>query len=157
MSSKNLYEYINEFLFFVLKPVEDAGLNDFLYCSGINFGRFLPITKGRHRPMSNPAIRGLQLVNLEIRSLALSKGSTLKAVRDNVCHGIVSTETPWYKEQLLIENAPESLPEDIIRFGVIHLLKKIDRATMLGAELPDSLLSPDELEVFLESLCKRYG
>lgn len=149
------YEYINEFLYFVLR-FDDRGQNAFLYCSGINFDRFLPITKGRHRPMSNPAMRGLQLVNLEIRSLVLSKGATPRAIRGNFCDGITSAGDLWYKEQLLIENARESLPDEIIRFGVTHLLKKIDRAIMLGADLPEKFLMPAELQVFLETLCEKY-
>jgi hypothetical protein len=155
MHSTKSFEYINEFLYFVLRGHERRQ-NTFLYCSGINFDRFLPITKGRHRPMSNPAMRGLQLVNLEIRSLALSEGSTPRAIRGNFCDRITSAGDLWYKEQLLIENARESLPDEIIRFGVTHLLKKIDRAIMLGADLPENLLMPDELQVFLESLCEKY-
>ena len=107
--------------------------------------------------MSNPAMRGLQLVNVEIRSLVLSKGATPKAIRGIFCNGIIPAGDLWYKEQLLIENASESLPDEIIRFGVTHLLKKIDRAIMLGADLPETFLAPDELQVFLETLCKRYG
>jgi len=157
VNSKKSYNYINDFLYFVLRRDESRGQNTFLYCSGINFDRFLPITRGRHRPMSNPAMRGLQLVNIEIRSLILSKGATPKAIRGNFCNGIFPAGDLWYKEQLLIENAQESLPDEIIRFGVIHLLKKIDRAIMLGADLPETLLLPDELQVFIDTLCNRYG
>jgi len=157
MNSNKSYEYINAFLYFVLRRDESRGPNTYMYCSGINFDRFLPITKGRHRPMSNPAMRGLQLVNTEIRSLILSKGATPKAIRGNFCSGIYPAGDLWYKEQLLIENAQESLPDEIIRFGVIHLLQKIDRAIILGADLPETLLPPDELEVFIDALCKRYG
>jgi hypothetical protein len=157
MNSNKSYEYINEFLYFVLRHDESRSRNTFLYCSGINFDRFLPITKGRHRPMSNPAMRELQLVNVEIRSLVLSKGATPKAIRGNLCKGIVHARGLWYKEQLLIENVQESLPDEIIRFGVIHLLKKIDRAIILGADLPETFLMPDELQLFIENLCERYG
>lgn len=107
--------------------------------------------------MSNPAMRGLQLVNVEIRSLVLSQGATPIAIRENLCNEIVHARGLWYKEQLLIENAKESLPDEIIRFGVIHLLKKIDRAIILRADLPETLLKPDELQAFIENLCKRYG
>ena len=57
----------------------------------------------------------------------------------------------------MIENAHESLPDEIIRLGVIHLLNKIDRAIILGSNLPETLLMPDELQVFIDALCKRYG
>ena len=99
----------------------------------------------------------LQLVNLEIRSLVLSKGATPKAIQGNFCNRIDHVRGLWYKEQLLIENAKESLPDEIIKLGVIHLLKKIDRAIILGADLPETLLMPDELQVFIDTLCKRYG
>ena len=157
MNSIKSYEYINRFLYFVLRRDESRGKNTYIYCSGINFDRFLPLTKGRHRPMSNPAMRGLQLVNVEIRSLILSKGATPKAIRGDFCTEIYPAGDLWYKEQLLIENAQESLPDEIIRFGVIHLLQKIDRAIILGADLPEILLTPAELEVFIDALCKTYG
>lgn len=107
--------------------------------------------------MSNPAMRGLQLVNMEIRSLVLSKGATPGTIRGNYCEGIVPNGDLWYTEQLLIENAPASLPEKIIRYGVINLLKKIDRAIMLGSNPPETLLRPDELQSYIETLCRRYG
>ena len=128
-----------------------------LYCSGVNIVRFLPITKGRHRPMSNPAMRGLQLVNVGVRAMALSNGATPKALRGNECAGIAPTKDSWYTERLLIENAPESLPDEIIHYGVINLLKKINHAILLGAKLPDELLKPDELQVFIGNLCSEYG
>ncbi len=71
--------YKNDFLFFAFRQHEDT----LLYCSGVDVERFSPITKGRHRPMSNPAIRGLQLVNLGVRALALNAGAkpvTIKGV-----------------------------------------------------------------------------
>jgi hypothetical protein len=107
--------------------------------------------------MSNPAMRGLQLVNLGVRALALSKGATPKAIRENDCAGIAPTKDNWHTERLLIENAPESFPDDTINYCVIELLKKIDKAIMLGAKLPDKLLKPDELQVFIEAMCSKYG
>jgi hypothetical protein len=159
MHTNKTYEYKNEFLFFILRPDTERGKDTFLYCSGVNVDRFLPITKGRHRPMSNPAIRGLQLVNLGVRALALEQGATPKALRgnENQCAGIVSPGDIWITERLLIENAPEALPDKIIGYGVTELLKKFDRAIMLQAELPDKLLDPPELQVFLEGMCTKYG
>lgn len=157
MDTQKSYEYKNDFMCFVLRPDKSRGEGTLLYCSGIDIYRFLPITKGRHRPMSNPATRGLQLVNLGVRALALSHGATPKTIRGDECRGIVPQKNGWYKEILVIENAPESLPEKIISYCVISLLRKIDRAIMLGAELPDTLLPPDELQVFLEGMCSRYG
>jgi len=155
MNENKSYEYINDFLFFILKPVSSSG-DAYLYCSGINIDRFLPITKGRHRPMSNPAIRGLQLVNLGVRALALGHGATPETLRGNECSGIVPPKGSWSAEHLLIRNVPESLPDEIISYCVINLLKKIDKAIMLGARLPDKLLQPHELQLFIESMCAKY-
>lgn len=151
------HEYINDFLYFVIRHGENRRSDTLLYCSGVNIDRFLPITRGRHRPMSNPAIRGLQLVNLGVRDMALSQGAVPKPVRGNDCAGIAPTRDDWYKELLLIEGAPEALPGKIIGYCVVELLKKFDRIILLGAPMPDSLLQPLELQQFLESLCTRYG
>jgi len=157
MSTGTLHEYINDFLFFILKPDSSRGGNTYLYCSGINIDRFLPITRGRHRPMSNPAIRGLQLVNLGVRALALAQGATPKAIQEAVCAGLVPSSDSWSTERLLIENVPRSLPDAIINYCVPELLKKIDKAIMLGAKLPDKFLKSDELQTFLEEMCRKYG
>ncbi len=153
----NTNEYINDFLYFVTKAGGDGGERALLYCSGVNLSRFLPITKGRHRPMSNPAMRGLQLVNLGVRERALSAGATPRAMRGDHCTGIAHVEGIWYKEGLWIENAPESFQREITAYCVPELLRKIDRALMLGAALPDKLLRPRELQVFIMSMCSKYG
>ncbi|RJQ43946.1 MAG: hypothetical protein C4538_11185 [Nitrospiraceae bacterium] len=152
------FEYINKSLYFVLRPAQDTEKGTFFYCSGVDILRFLPITKGRHRPMSNPVMRGLQLVNLDVRALALSRGATPKAIRGEHCTGIVPPGDGWYKEMLLIENAPGYLPDEIISHCVVTLLKKTFRAILLPEdELPDTLLKPDELQDVIESLCRKYG
>ena len=150
---KERLEYINNALYFVIIPYE-GGL---IYCSGVNIVCFLPITRGRHKAMSNPAIRGLQIVNLEIRSMALEAGATPETVILSECKGICPTNDIWYTESLLIKNPPEGFGERIIEHGVINLLKKIDRAIMLGADMPDELLPPDMLFSFIEDLCSRYA
>jgi hypothetical protein len=157
MNKQKSYEYINDFLYFVLRPDSERKKSTLIYYSGINFSRFLPITKGRHRPMSNPAMRGLQLVNHGVRALVLSKKAIPKTLRGNDCAGIAPTNDNWYTECLLIENAPEKLPEDIINYCVLTLIKKFTRAILLDVKLPDKHLEPDELQVFLENLCSQYG
>ena len=158
MITQKSYEYINDFLYFAFRPDENRGKGTFIYCSGVELFRFMPITKGRHRPMSNPVMRGLQLVNYDARAMALSKGATPKAIKGEQCSGIVPPGNGWYKEMLLIENAPDSLPDEIISHCVIHLLKKTFRAMgMMEIELPDKLLKPDELQVFIEVLCSKLG
>lgn len=151
------HEYINDFIYLVIRPDKSSGEKTLLYCSGVNYDRFYPITKGRHRACANPAMRGLQLTNLEISALAISKGATPKAVKENLCTGTAPTKEFWHTERLLIENAPESLPDEMIEYGVITLMKKFIHAMLLEDTPPDKLLTPDELQVFLYSMCDKYG
>jgi hypothetical protein len=158
INSKKTYEYINEFMYFVIRPFKSRAYDALIYCSGVDFVRFIPITEGRYRPMANPAIRGLQLVNLGVRALALSNGATPRVFLGNDCEGIVPPRNGWYKDLLLIENAPESLPHDIINYCPLTLLKKILNACcLMEVELPERPLQPDELQVFIETLCSQYG
>jgi hypothetical protein len=150
-------EYINDFLYFVIKSDENSANGDLICCSGVNVDRFTPITKGRHNPMSNPAIRGLQLIQYDIMALALENGTTAKTIRRYKGKGLPPTEEIWSTECLLIKNAPPSLPDRILNHSVVELLKKIDMASTRGATLPDKLLSPDELQVFIESMCNEYA
>jgi hypothetical protein len=150
-------EYINDFLYFVIKSDENSANGDLICCSGVNVDRFTPITKGRHNPMSNPAIRGLQLIQYDIMALALENGTTAKTIRGYKGKGLPPTEEIWSTECLLIKNAPPSLPDRILNHSVVELLKKIDMASTRGATLPDKLLSPDELQVFIESMCNEYA
>jgi len=152
-----LREYINDFLYFVIKPDENSASGDLICCSGVNVDRFTPITKGRHNPMSNPAIRGLQLIQYDIMALALENGTTATTIRGYKGRGFPPTEELWSTQCLLLKNAPPSLPDRIINHSVVELLKKIDLASTRGATLPDKLLSPDELQVFIESICNEYA
>ncbi len=145
--------YITRFLFFVTKPIEDS----LLYCSGVNVIPFLPITKGRHKAMNNPVIRGLQNVNLDIRDMALARGAEPITYNGPGCEGLSPTEDIWYTEQILFKNPPADFAREIIEYAVVHVLKKMDKAIMLNAELPERALQPVELEAFLELLCHKYG
>jgi len=151
------YEYKNEFMSFVITPDHSGGGVAWRYCSGVNLQRFLPITKGRHGLGSNPAMRGLQIVKCGVRDIVLSKGATSKSVRGINCPGIASTKDTWYTEFLLIENAPASLPEEIITFCAPDLLRSIFKACMLELQLPEKLPSAGELQVFIEGLVDKYG
>jgi|Deesub1362A_J573_1020465.scaffolds.fasta_scaffold17372_2 hypothetical protein len=55
------------------------------------------------------------------------------------------------------DGPPERVGERIIEHGVINLLIKIDRAIMLGADMPDRVLPPENLQNFIEELCRAYG
>lgn len=148
------HEYINDFLYFVILPDNRGGKDALVCCSGVNIDRFSPLTKGRHGLASNPVIRGLQLVKHGISALALSNGAIPKFVRGNDCAGIAPTEETWFTELLLIEKAAALSPDDIISFSVRSLMEKIFTGCRLQYRPPDKLPAPDELEVFLETLCR---
>ncbi len=151
-------KYTNDFLFFDVKPDKGPEAGRLVFCSGVSLSRFLPLTKGRHGLASNPALRGLQLVNLDVRALVLLRGGVPKSVRENVCSGMVPAKEDWYVESLLIEGAPKSFPGELIRFAVTGLLKKITGACMLpDINIPEPFPGPAELQVLIEGLCTAHG
>ena len=153
MNTDQSRTYINDFLYFVIKPDQE----DLICYSGVNVDRFTPITKGRHNPMANAAIRGLQLIQYDIMALALKNGANAKPIQGYRSEGLPPTKEIWSTDCLRITNAPSSLPDTIINHCVVELLKKIDKACTLEAALPDTLMSPYELQVFLESMCDQYS
>jgi len=156
MNTEQSREYVNDFFYFVIKPDQESANGDLICYSGVNVDRFTPITKGRHNPMANPAIRGLQLIQYDIMALALKSGTTAKPIQGYRGKGLPPTREIWSTDCLRITNAPSSLPDIIINHCVVELLKKIDKACTLEATLPDTLLSPAELQVFLESMCDQH-
>jgi hypothetical protein len=157
MNTQKSYEYRNEFLYFIIRPDESRGTDVWLYCSGVNASRFSPITRGRHGIGSNPATRGLQSANLGVRALALSRGAKPRALRGKECAGLAPIKDMWYTDRLLIEHAPDSFPDELITYAVTRLLTNIFKASLLEVQLPDNLLNPDELQLFLETVCRNYG
>lgn len=150
-------EFKNDFLYFVVRPDKNKGEGALIYCSGVNISLFSPVTMGRHGIASNPAMRGLQLVNQGVRELSISKGAITRSLRGNDCAGIAPTRDIWYAELLAIENAPGSLPDEIIHYGVMNLVTKIFKASMRELRLPGELPSPHDLQVLLEAECKKFG
>ncbi len=155
MQTEKPHEYKNDFLYFTIRP--GGGENTLIYCSGVNTSLFSAITRGRHGIGSNPAVRGLQLTNHGVRELSLSRGATPRALRGNYCAGIAPTADVWYAELLAIDNATDSLPDEIIHYGVMTLLEKIFRAIRLELQLPVNMSDPQELQVFLETERRKYA
>ena len=140
-----------------MRPDESRGKALLLCCSGVNIERFAPITRGRHGLSSSPAIRGLQIVRLGLSALALEKGATPKTFRGKECAGLAPTTETWYVDVLLIENAPELFPDEIIKYGILKLLESIFRACRLEIILPDKLPEPAALQEFIEEQCRKFG
>lgn len=157
MPVKRSYEYKNDFLYFVIRPRGKGRDNELIYCSGVNVSLFYALTKGRHGIGSNPAVRGLQLTNHGVREIVISSGATPRAVRGNDCAGIAPTEDVWYGEILAIDNPTDSLPDEIIRYGVRNLIDKIFRASCRESCLHEVLPGPRDLQDFLEAKCRQYS
>jgi hypothetical protein len=119
--------------------------------------RFALLKMGRHGLGPSPAMRGLQIVRLGVNALELSKGATAKRLRRNDCAGIAPTKDSWYSELLLIENAPETFPDQIVKYSVARLIESIFRACRLEMHLPDKLPEPDELQKIIELQCSKYA
>jgi hypothetical protein len=107
--------------------------------------------------MSNPAIRGLQLIQYDIMALALKHGTVAKPKRGYREKGVPPTKEQWCSECTIIKNPPASFPEELIHHCVIELLNKINLASSRGAKMPDKLPGSDELQQFLEELCDKYS
>lgn len=150
----NKHEYINDFLYFVVRTESRGGKDVLIMCSGVNLTRFSPITKNRYGIGGNPILSGLQLVKYDLCSLALSKGAVPRDLWGYHCDGIAPTNEAWYAEPLQLENAHNLTPEDIISFGVRHLMQKIIASARLGYQVPDVLPAPAALQVYLEDLCR---
>lgn len=155
------FEYKNQFLYFVIRPeLSDTVDNNFIYCSGVNITRFLPLTKGRHRLGQNPVEKGLQSVNNEVRSLFVKKGAVLKMAKGNPCSDIRKpTEEIWYTESFFINCPTETIIseiEDVIAYAVLNLFKKIFLAMMLDEKVPELLPSPDGLEDYINKILQKY-
>jgi hypothetical protein len=148
------HKYINDFLYFVVRPDPGGKKDKLIYCSGVNITRFFPMTRRRFGIGGNPVTSGLQLVNYDICGLAMSKGATPKVILGHDCAGIAPTKETWHVELVHIENAADLLPDDIISLGVRGLVQKIVACSWLEYQAPDKLLAPEELQVYLEDLCK---
>ncbi|MBF0553917.1 MAG: hypothetical protein HQK96_05085 [Nitrospirae bacterium] len=146
-------EYINDFMYFIVKSGKGAAL---VYCSGVNITRFTPLTAGKHRLGQNIVMKGLQSVNLELRSFILSLGAEPKTISGGGCReGIPYTDDLWNSESLLIENMPEDFsPAEVVRFSVKNFLRIVLPQCLPQREIPEEPLDPARLQTWLDALCK---
>jgi hypothetical protein len=147
------YEYINDFLYFAVRSEQKDGGNVLIYCSGVNVTRFLPMMQGRLGLGSNPIVSGLQLVKYDLCTMAISKGAEPKDhYCRTACAGMAPTKEGWYTEPLLIERPGNLTPEEIVRFAISSMVKRIN-ATLLSDRTVPYDLEPAELQVHLAALC----
>jgi hypothetical protein len=154
VTTEKKHEYINDFLYFVVRPETREGKDVLIICSGVNLTRFAPITRNRYGIGGNPILSGLQLVKYDLCALALSKGAVPKDIWGYHCDGIAPTREAWFADPLQIENAGSLSPEDIISFGVRNLLQRIITCAQLEYQVPDKLPNPVELQSYLEDICR---
>ena len=148
------HAYINDFLYFVVRPQKKEDKDVLIYCSGINVTRFLPLMQGRLGLGSNPIVSGLQLVKYDLCALAISRGAEPKEHYCNIdCARTAPTKEGWYTEPLLIENPGALTPEEIVGFAVGSMIKRINAASLSDHQLPDHL-PPGELQTHIETVCR---
>ncbi|WP_420263984.1 hypothetical protein [Candidatus Magnetominusculus dajiuhuensis] len=146
-------EYINDFMYFIVKPGDGQAL---VYCSGVNITRFTPLTSGRHRLGQNIVMKGLQSSNLDLRSFILSLGAEPKTIRGGGCREEIHfSDALWNSESLLIENMPEDFSAvEVVRFSVKNFLRIVLPQCVPQGEIPEELLGPESLQAWLDSRCK---
>lgn len=154
MTGPEEFAFRNDYLYFVVRPAPERGTEAWIYCSGVNVTRFSTLTRGLHGLSSNPVIRGLQLLKHSVSRLAISRGARPRLIRGRDCAGMAPTPETWYSEILLIENAPPSLPDEIITFCQKDLIERIIMNCCPGIKQPDRALSSEELQIFITSLSR---
>jgi hypothetical protein len=150
----NKNEYVNDFLYFVVRPEMREGKEVLVLCSGVNLSRFSPITKNRYGIGGNPILSGLQLVKYDLCKLAMSRGAVPKDIWGYLCSGIAPTKEAWYSEPLQFENTENLSAEEIISFGIRNLLERVISCSRLGYALPETIPAPAELQAYLEDMCR---
>lgn len=142
-------EYVNDFVYFVIKPLEGE---KHIYCSGVNLTKFAPITKGRHRLGQNPAVKGLQSLNNDIRAIIIESKATPETVKNLFCQYVKPIkEDLWYTESFLIHNYSESLGEKIKNYAPSELLRKMFKAMLINEPIFETT-SPEKLQDYLYNL-----
>lgn len=147
-------KFVNDFLYFIIEPTNGKR---HIYCSGVNLTKFLPITKGRHRLGQNPAIKGLQVLNNDIRAILIENKAIPETVRNLSCQHVKPLDDDlWYSESFLIHNYNSELGEKIKNFAPSELLRKMFRAMLINESVPENLSSM-ELQEYLYYIAKELS
>jgi len=147
--------YVTDYFFFSVNKYKKDGEDVLNYCSGVNLDLFLPMVRGRLGMGSNPITSGLQLLKYDVCGLARSKGAIPRPeLGTTKCEGIPLSEGTWLMETLLIENPSDMLPEEIVAFCVDNYFRRVAAFSLKKYEVPDSLLSPVDMQAQLDTFCK---
>jgi hypothetical protein len=153
----NFFTYGNRFMYFIFNR-DESSPSSWLYCSGVSLSLFLPITRGRHGLASNPAMRGLQLVDLNLRKELNDRGSHTASVKGNPCDPHVPKDGEWYRQLMLISDADEQVVKELVGMRPLKLVSSIFQACLVSdAVLPAVTPPADEFERFLAAVCEEYS
>jgi hypothetical protein len=152
-----LFRYSNKFMYFILN-IDETSAGSWLYCSGVSMSQFLPITRGRHGLASNPAMRGLQIVDLNLCRDLNDRGAHSAVVKGNPCDPLVPKVGDWYRQLLLIGGAEGQMVKELVSHCPLELVRSVFKACMVpDVVLPEVVLQANELEVFLAEVCEKYS
>ncbi len=152
---ENLYAYSNKFMYFIFCK-DETDPASLLYCSGVSMSQFLPITKGRHGLASNPAMRGLQITDLNLQKELHDRGARTAGVKGNPCDQQVPKGGDWYRQLLFINGADVKVVKELGSQCPLHLVQSVFKACMItDIELPVAA-SAEEFEKFLSAICEEY-
>jgi hypothetical protein len=151
------YVYSNRFMYFIFGKNE-SDPTQWLYCSGVATPQFLPITRGRHGLASNPAMRGLQITDLDLVRQLIDRGATTASVKGNPCDKHVPKTGDWYRQLLSVKNADEHVMSEVVGQCPLRLVSSIFKACMVSdIALPEVAPSAEEFEKFLAAACEQYS
>ena len=147
--------YVTDYFFFSVKKDKKDGEDVLNYCSGVNLDLFLPMVRGRLGMGSNPITSGLLLLKYDLCGLARSKGATPRPDHGTTkSERLPLSEGTWLMETLLIENPSGMVPEEIVAFCVDNYFRRVAAFSVKKYEVPDSLLSPGDMQAQLDTFCK---
>ena len=151
------YVYSNKFMYFIFGK-DKANPSTWLYCSGVSMPQFLPITRGRHGLASNPAMRGLQITDLNFRKELHDRGAHTLSVKGNPCGPHVPQVGDWYRQLLFIIDAEEHTVKELLDHCPLKLVSSIFQACMVtDFVLPAVAPNAEEFEKLLDTVCERYN
>ncbi|HTZ18673.1 MAG TPA: hypothetical protein VMB78_09585 [Dissulfurispiraceae bacterium] len=153
----DIFRYKNRFMYFILGR-DGAVDRSWLYCSGVSMSQFLPITRGRHGLASNPAMRGLQIADMNLSRDLRDNGAQIATVKGNPCDPLVPKGGDWYRQMLLISNADEQIVKELVGRGPLELIGSVFKACMISdAVPPEAAQQPDKFEALLAGICEKYS
>ncbi|HMK56136.1 MAG TPA: hypothetical protein VK448_05825 [Dissulfurispiraceae bacterium] len=157
MPVDSIFSYVNKFMYFIVRP-DDTEPGAFLYCSGVSMPQFLPITRGRHGLASNPAMRGLQLADLNLRKELIDLGARTSEVKGNPCGPFAPGQGDWYRQLLRVTGADIEAIKKLAAKCPLRLVGSIFQACMItDIVLPAVSPSAEEFESLLTEVCKTYS